>query len=198
MLNQVEIVSTTVCLIVSAVLLTVIIFRTRNIYLNKNARVPIWNEKVSMFYRVSKLALAVSLLLMTLGVIYFIFITALPTAVIREYAKTSFCIVFSAFAALEAIFCFSISEKLLKGSLLRRLSFFGAVVFSVIAAAYLFPLIPKSLAYPAEQDCLLLELPVRGIWLARHAGASRITNGHHPRHAYAIDILKLGPDGRLR
>jgi murein DD-endopeptidase MepM/ murein hydrolase activator NlpD len=55
---------------------------------------------------------------------------------------------------------------------------------------------PKSLSYPAEMDCVMLELPVRGTWLAKHAGASGITNGHHRNHPYAIDILKLGPDGR--
>jgi murein DD-endopeptidase MepM/ murein hydrolase activator NlpD len=78
----------------------------------------------------------------------------------------------------------------------RRTVFFFTGIFCLAAALYLFPLIPRSLAYPAESDCVMLELPVRGTWLAGHAGATDITNGHLT-YPYAVDLLKLGPDGRL-
>jgi murein DD-endopeptidase MepM/ murein hydrolase activator NlpD len=115
-----------------------------------------------------------------------------------DYAKTLFCIIFSAWAFAEIYLCFTIPEKLLRGSLLRRASFFVAVVFCMVVVIYFVPLIPMSLSYPAEKDCVTVELPVRGTWLARHAGASKITNGHFSSHRYAVDILKLGPDGGIR
>jgi hypothetical protein len=133
---------------------------------------------------------------MTPGIIYYIFIVAPPSAVIRVYAKTVFCIIFSTWAFLEIFLCFSISEKLLMGSKIRRIAFFFTVIICITVAVYLFPLIPKSLPYPAESDCVILKLPVQGTWLTGHAGASEITNGHLANR-YAIDILKLGPDGRL-
>ena len=192
MLQQHEKILTTLCLVFSAIFLTIIIVRIRNIFFKKSARVPIWNKKVGMSNRVGKLAMAISLFLMVPGVIYFIFIISLPTAVMRDYAKMLFCIIFSAWALLEILLCSSISDKLLTGPLFRRILFFAAAIFCIALAVYFFPLMPKSLSYPAETDCVILELPVRGTWLAKHAGASGITNGHHRNHPYAIDILKLG------
>jgi hypothetical protein len=175
-----------------------ILFRIWNIYFRKNPRIPIWSRRVGPLYRVGKLAMAMALLLMVPGVIYFLFVVALPSEAIKDSVRTVFCTIFSVWALLEIFLCCSISEGLLQGSRLGRLRFFAAVFFCIASAVYLFPLIPKSLPYPAEEDCVMLELPVRGTWLARHAGASAVTNGHHRGHPYAIDILKLGPGGRLR
>jgi hypothetical protein len=196
MFKQFEIILTAICLALSALLLTLIIVRIRNIYFKKKARIPIWNKKVGILNKVGKIVMAISLLLLAPGVIYFIFIVAMPSTVIRVYAKTLFCIIFSIWAILEIFLCFSISEKLLKGSIFKRIAFFFAVIVCIIGAAYLFPLIPKSLPFPADSDCVILDLPVRGTWLAGQAGASEITNGHS-KNRYAIDILKLGPDGRM-
>ena len=196
MFRHFEIILTTVCLVLCAVFLTAIIFRLRNIYFRKNARVNIWNKQVGIWNRVAKLITAVSLFLMVPSVIYFIFIVTMPSTVIRVYAKTLFIIIFSAWTLLEIFLCFSISEKLLNPSKFRRLAFFFAVILCITIVAYLFPFIPKSLPYPSASDCVILNLPVRGTWLAGHAGASDITNGHLTNR-YALDILKLGPDGRL-
>ena len=196
MLKQFEIILTSVCLVLSAVLLVMILIRTRNIFFKNNARVPIWNKELGIWTRVGKLAMAVALILLTPSIIYFIFIVAVPSAVIRNYAKTIFIMIFSAWALMEILLCFSISEQLLKGSRFRRLTFFSTVIACIALAVYLFPLIPRSLKYPANSECVTLELPVRGTWLAGQAGASEITNGHLTR-PYAIDILKLGSDGRM-
>ena len=196
MFKQFEIILTAVCLALSALFLTLTVVRIRNFYFKKKVRIPIWNKDVGMFNRGGKIVMAISLLFLAPGVIYFIFIVAMPSTVIRVYAKTLFCIIFSAWAILEIFLCFSISEKLLNGSIFRRISFFFAVIVCIVGAAYLFPLIPKSLPHPAESDCVILDLPVKGTWLAGQAGASVITNGHS-KNRYAIDILKLGPDGRM-
>ena len=196
MLRQFEIILTTICLVLSAVFLILIIIRIRNIYWKKNTRIPIWNKKVGILNRVTKLTKAVSLFFMAPGIIYFIFIIPPPTAVIRVYAKTVFYIIFSTWVLLEIFLCFSISEKLLMGSKIRRIAFFFTVILCITVAVYTFPLIPKSLPYPAESECVILKLPVRGTWLAGQAGATEITNGHL-KNRYAIDILKLGPDDRM-
>jgi hypothetical protein len=198
MIKQFEMTSPTTCLILSALLLAAIIFRIRNAFYRKNARVSVWNKEVGTLYRAAKLAMAVSLLFMIPGVVYFILIITLPSGVPGDYAKILFCIIFGAWAFEEIYLCFSIPEKLLKGSLFKRASFFAAAVFCMVVVMYFVPLIPRSLSYPAAEDCVMVDLPVRGTWLARHAGASMITNGHFPGHRYAVDILKLGPDGRIR
>jgi len=196
MFRQFEIILTTVCLVLSAAFLILIILRIRNILLKKTVRVPIWNKRVSIVNKIAKLITALSLPLMTLGIINFIFIVSIPSVVIRTYAKTLFIIIFGAWALLEFFLCFSISEKLNTGGIFRRIMFFLAAIACIAGAVRFFPLIPQTWSFPAEKDCVILDLPVRGVWLAGQAGASVLTNGHITNR-YAIDILKLGPDGRL-
>ncbi|MGB3477851.1 MAG: M23 family metallopeptidase [bacterium] len=196
MFKQFEIILTIVLMTLSTVFLFFIIWRLRSIFIKRKVRIPIWNKKVGILNRAAKLVLVVVLFLMVPGVIYFFFIVTLPTAVARPYAKTLFVIIFSAWSLLEIFLCASISEKLLKGSLFRRAVFSISVILCIAVNVYLFPVLIKSLPYPGEEECVILELPVRGTWLAGHAGASDITNGHLINR-YAIDILKLGSDGRF-
>jgi murein DD-endopeptidase MepM/ murein hydrolase activator NlpD len=196
MFRQFEVILTTVCMGLSALFLILIIIRIRSILFRRAARVPIWNERVSVLNKAGKIITAISLPLMAFGIINFIFIVSVPSVVIRTYAKTFFIITFGTWALLESFLCFSISEKLLTGGIFRRILFFLAAIVCIAGAVRFFPLIPQSWAYPSENDCVILDLPVRGVWLAGHAGASVLTNGHITNR-YAIDILKLGPDGRL-
>lgn len=196
MFRQFETILTAGCIVLSAVFLTALAIRIRNACDTKRTRINTWGKEAGIINQVGKTIIAVSLLLLIPGVIYFIFIVVPPAAVIRGYARIMFIMSFSAWALVEIGLCNSVSEKLLKGSRLRRTAFYAAAIACAVLAAFLFPLIPKSLPYPAESECVMLDLPVRGTWLAGLAGASKITNGHLT-NKYAIDILKIGPDGRL-
>jgi hypothetical protein len=196
MFKQVEIVLTTLYLVLSVALLAAMAFRIQGALTGRAARVPIWDKRVGMTYRAGKLALAVSLLLLAPGVIYALSAILLYTAVVREYAKALLYGLLCTWALLEVGFCTSIGVRLLNGPWFRKLAFWGAVLLSLPIAVSLSWLIAKSLPYPPVQECVVLDLPVRGTWLAGHAGASKLTNVH-TTHRYAIDVLKLGPDGRL-
>jgi len=196
MFRQAEIALTILFLVLSAVLLAAMVFRIKDALTRSTERVPIWDQHVGIAYRAGRLILAVSLLLLVLGVIYVLSVVTLYTSVVREYAKALFYVSLCAWALLEVYFCFSISIRLLNVPWFRQLAFWGAVLLSLPIAASLTWLIAKTLPYPPTEGCVVLELPVRGTWLAGHAGASEITN-FHKTHPYAIDILKLGPDGRL-
>ncbi len=196
MFKQVEIVLTTLYLVLSAALLAAMAFRIRGALIRRAARMPIWDRRVGIAYRAGKLGLAASLLLLAPGVIYTLSVVILYTAVVREYAKALLYVLLCAWALLEVCFCFSIGKRLLNGPWFRQLAFWGAVLLSLPIAASLSWLIAKTLPYPPTEECVVLDLPVRGTWLAGHAGASEVTN-FHTTHRYAIDVLKLGPDGRL-
>jgi hypothetical protein len=196
MFKQAEIALTTLYLVLSAALLAAMAFRIQGAVIRRTERVPIWDQRVGIAYRAGKLALAASLLPLALGVIYALSVVILYTAVVREYAKALFYVLLCAWALLEVYFCTSIGVRLLNGSWFRRLAFWGAVLLSLPIAASLSWLIAKTLPYPPTEECVVLDLPVRGMWLAGHAGATTFTN-LHTAHVYAIDILKLGPDGRL-
>ena len=196
MFKQVEIVLTTLYLVLSAALLAAMAFRIRGALSRRAARMPIWDQRVGIAYRAGKLALAASLLLLVPGVIYTLSVVILYTAVVREYAKALLYVVLCAWALLEVCLCFSIGKRLLNGPWFRRLAFWGVVLLSLLIAASLSWLIANTLPYPPVEECVVLDLPVRGTWLAGHAGASEITN-FHTTHRYAIDVLKRGPDGRM-
>lgn len=196
MFRRFELILTALFTVLSAVILIAGALRIRRLFQKERSRVPIWGKEVGAAFRAGKMAMALSWLLFAPGLIFYIFIATLPSAVIRVHAKTLFCIVFGAWALLEIILCFSIPERLLHGSRSRRSLYYISVIILAAGAAYLFPLIPRSLPYPAASDCVILDLPVRGTWLAGHAGASAVTNGHLSNR-YAVDLLKLGPDGRL-
>lgn len=196
MFRQFEIILTTACLGLSAVFLILIIIRIRSVFLKKARRVPLWNKRVSILNKIAKVIIAISLPLMAFGIINFIFIISIPSVVIRVYAKTLFIIIFGTWALLEFFLCLSVSEKLLAGGMFRRILYFLTVIIFIAGAVRFFPLIPQSWAFPRVKDCVILDLPVRGIWLVGQAGASVLTNGHITNR-YAIDMLKLGPDGRL-
>jgi len=211
MFKQVEILLTTLYLVLSAALLAAMAFRIHNALAQgdlvqgalyqgaltgRAVRVPIWEPRVGIAYRAGKLALAVSLLLLAPGLIYALSAVILYTAVVREYARVLLYGLLCTWALLEAGFCLSISVRLLDGPWSRKLAFWGTVVLSLPVAASLSWLIAVTLPYPPTEECMVLDLPVRGTWLAGHAGASRLTN-LHTAHRYAIDLLKLGPDGRL-
>jgi hypothetical protein len=197
MFKQFEIVLTTLYLVLSAALLAAMAFRIRGALIRRAARMSIWDQRVGIAYRAGKLALAASLLLLVPGVIYTLSVVILYTAVVREYAKALLYLVLCAWALLEVYFCFSIGKQLLNGPWFRKLAFWGAVLLSLTMAASLTLLIAHTLPYSPPEECVVLDLPVRGTWLAGHAGASEFTNFHPPIYRYAIDILKLGPDGRL-
>jgi hypothetical protein len=197
MFRQFEIVLTTLYLVLSAALLAAMAFRIRSTFIRRAARMSIWDPRVGIAYRAGKFAMAASLLLLAPGVIYTLSVVILYTAVVREYAKALLYVVLCAWALLELWSCFSIGKRLLHGPWFRQLAFWGAVVLSLTMAASFSWLIANTLPYPPTGECVALDLPVRGTWLAGHAGASEFTNFHLPIYRYAIDVLKLGPDGRL-
>ncbi len=196
MFKQVEIVLTTLYLVLSAALLAAMALRIRGALIGRGARMSIWDQRVGITYRAGKLALAASLPLLAAGVIYILSVVILYTAVVREYARALLYVLLCAWALLEVWFCFSIGKRLLNGPWFRRLAFWGVALLSMTIAASLSWLIANTLPYPPMEEGVVLDLPVRGTWLAGHAGASEVTN-FHSSHRYAIDVLKLGPDGRL-
>ena len=196
MFKQAEIALTTLFLLLSVGKMAAMAFRIQGASIRRTERMPIWDQRVGISYRVGKLALAASLLLFAPGVIYTLSVVILYTAVVREYATALLYVMLCAWALMEVYFCFSIDIRLLSGSWFRQLVFWGTILLSMPIAASLTWLIAKTLPYPPTEECVVLDLPVRGTWLAGHAGASEITN-FHKTQSHAIDILKIGPDGRL-
>ncbi len=196
MFKQAETILNPLFLALAVLFFIFISLRIRGIFFKKKSRTPIWKKENGFIYKISGLLKAFSLLLMGAGIIYFLFIILIFTAVLHAYVKTLFIVMFSAWALLESYMSLSIPENLPKTSVFRRSLHFLTVVICMAGAVFLFPKTIQSYPFPAESECVLLDLPVRGEWLSGQAGATTMTNAHY-KNRYAIDCLKIGPDGRF-
>ncbi len=196
MFNQAERILNPLFLALTLLFLVFISLRIRGIFFIKKSRTPVWKNETGLTYRISGMLKALSLPLMAAGIIYAFFIIIIFTAVLHAYVKTLFIVIFSTWALLETYMSLSISEKLPGASVFRRILYFLSVVICMAGAVLLLPKIIQSYSFPAESECVLLDLPVKGEWLSGHAGATTLTNNHY-KNRYAIDCLKIGPDGRF-
>lgn len=196
MFNQAENILNPLFLTLTVLFVLFISLRIRGIFLKKKVRKPIWTKETRLIYRISGIVKAISLPLMAAGIIYCLFIILIFTAVLHAFVKTLFIVVFITWASLETCMSLSVPENLPKTSVFRRIIHFLTVLICLAGAAILFPKIIQTFSFPAESECVLLDLPVRGEWLAGHAGATTLTNAHS-KNRYAIDCLKIGPDGRF-
>jgi len=195
--QRMEVILTAAHLTLAAVFILFFAIRLRSLIAGRTSRVPLWDRRVPADLRVAKGVLALALLLLAPGLIYALSTVLIFTAVVPEYASTSFQAAFAAWVLLELWLCLSVGERLCAGARLRRFFFLHTVVLVAAGATALFPLIPMTLPYPDRSDCMVLDLPLRGPWLAGHAGTSALTNAHSETKRYAVDLLGLGPDGRL-
>ena len=196
MFKQAETILNPLFLALAVLFLVFISLRIRGIFFMKKSRTPIWEKETGLTYKISGILKALSLPLMAAGIIYALFVVIIFTAILYSYVKTLFIVLFSAWLLLEFILSFSIPEQLPKSSVFKRILHFTTVVICLAGAVFLFPKIIKTYPFPKTSDCVLLDLPVRGEWLAGHAGATTLTNNHY-KNRYAIDCLKIGPDGRF-
>lgn len=194
MFNQAERILNPLFLLLPLLFLVFISLRIRGIFFKKKVRKPIWGKETRLIYRISGILKALSLPLLAAGIIYALFIILIFTAVLHAYVKTLFIVIFSAWVILETYMSLSISEKLSGASVFRRILYFLTVVICMAGAVFLFPKIIQTYPFPEPTECVLLGLPVKGEWLAGHAGATTLTNAHY-KNRYAIDCLKIGPDG---
>jgi len=196
MFKQAEIILNPVFLTLTLLFFVFICLRIRGMLFRKKARTLIWKRKSGLSYTIPGILKTISLPLMAAGIIYFLFIILIFTCVLHAYVKTLFIIIFTVWALLETWLSLSIPENLPQASIFRRIIHFLTVVICMAGAVFLFPKIIKTYAFPKTSECVVLNLPVRGEWLTGHAGATTLTNNHY-KNRYAIDCLKIGPDGRF-
>jgi len=196
MFKQAETILNPVILILGILFLILLIIRVRSVFIKKKLRTPIWKKELKCIYKITGYLKTISIPLMAAGIIYFLFIILIFTSVLYPAIKTFFILVFSVWALLETYLSLSIPENLPRASIFRRIIHFLSVVICMAGAVFLFPKIIKTYAFPKTSECVVLDLPVRGEWLAGHAGATIMTNAHS-KNRYAIDCLKIGPDGRF-
>ncbi|MFC2132982.1 M23 family metallopeptidase [Bacteroidota bacterium] len=196
MFGYFESILTNITLGISLIMFFVFVLRIRYLKKHLNQRIKIWDVQIPLLFALSKIVLAVSLVMLIPGILYNLFVVLLPSCVIRDYAKIIFIILFCLWLSFEVILSLSIQDNLFKGSLKRIIPYFFIVLITIGANTFLYPNIITSMPFPPVEECVILDLPIKGTWLVGHAGASELTNPH-TSNKYAIDFLKLGDDNRF-
>jgi hypothetical protein len=196
MFHKLEVILTIVLCIIGLLFLIDTLIKLVRLIKGNNERVLIWHGKVSVYFKIAKVLLLPSQALLLPGVIYYLFIVFLGSSTVRDFARYLFIITFSLWTFMAIYLCFSISEKLYKGSKIRQALFGLFVIMFATISSYLFSVLIKTSSFPPEKECVVLELPFNGVWIAGHAGATSMTNSHL-KNRYAIDFLKLGSDNRF-
>lgn len=196
MFNKMEMILTIALCIISILLILSISLRLFNLINRKKRRIPIWRNEVSVQIKITKIVYVLSLILVFPCIIYYLYVVFLGFSVVRDYARYLFLFSFGLWTVFEIYRCFSISEKLNKGGSFRKIMFGLPAIIALALSCYLFPVFLKTYPFPPEEECVVLELPFNGTWLAGHAGGSLATNPHS-KNRFAIDFLKLGPDNRF-
>lgn len=184
--------------IITLLIIGLLIYRIYRGVLKKSDRKNIAKITGNWYPKVLKILFGVSMLLTIIYAPFYVFISSIYEIFIPNYLNNLLILSILLLAGLECFLMFTVSDTLIKKT-------YKKVILSVIVVI-LFPLsvyrtfnIPDMFKYPTEKDSYIINLPVKGIWIAGHAGGTEIVNYHcaHTSQLYAMDIMKVNDNGRI-
>lgn len=163
---------------------------------HRSNRMSLLSSKGDTFSKILKALFGVSMLLILIVAPFYVYIVSPFHSIIPNYLNHLLVISIIITTAFECFLALSISETLLQKTYKKVLLTIIVLVmlpFSIYLAIY----IPGIMSYPSEEESYIVELPVRGTWMAGHAGESEIINYHSALEAqkYAMDIVKVNETG---
>jgi hypothetical protein len=170
--------------------------RTYLVIKNKGTRKWIFNIGPEWFVIAMKAVFAI-------GLVFFLFDLPLWFLNVAQYRnvapklpQNALIFVLYFITIQELILSFTVSESLIQ-QFIKRMFFFLLAVFCTTSFILAAAIVPGTFQYPSVDESELLELPVKGEYLAMHAGGAKWINYHcnYPPQLYAIDIVKLNQEG---
>lgn len=179
-------------IIILSLLALFIIFRYLYYRKTRHTRTNITQE--TNFFRIFRYLSIAALPLLIFGIINFIFILQKGNLFAPYWAKTSLILTFALLLITEIKYNLNLQPKKIN----RVFNPLFTTIFLVLAF-----LLNKqyfnAIQHPSIAESVLIDLPIKGKWIASGAGASGLTN-HHDRirsQKYAVDMAKIGENGRL-
>ena len=182
----------------TAILLGFLIYRFYKVFVKKAVRQSLGHLNNKWYPKVLKILFGLSMLLTIIYSPFYAYVGSGFKAIIPDYLNNLLVAATILLAGLESFLSFSISEKLIKKTY-KKVVLTIIVVIMLPLSIYFTVYIPDMFAYPSEDDCYIIDLPVKGAWTAGHAGGSEIVNYHCAVEAqmYAIDIVKINDKGQF-
>ena len=186
------------CWVYIGILVGLLFYRTYSVLYLKKSRLSFSQIKGHWYPKILKIALSISMALVLVNAPIYGYVASAFKSIIPQFLNHLIIIVSLWVAIWELYLSFSISEKLMKKTYKKVILTLIVVILLPISVFSLIT-IPDMFKYPHESESVLLEIPVRGVWVAGHAGEHEGLNYHNATKSqkYAIDIVKVGPDGKF-
>lgn len=182
--------------IASLIFLVVALLRLFSVLKTKSSRHWIHPAKSGWFVIAIKLLFFVGLLAFLADIPVWFFTVAQFRPIAPKLPYWFFIFVMLYITIQEMILSLTASQALVDGFVKRMVFFLISIFcsFSFILAAFI---VPTTYNYPTTSECVILNLPVKGTWLAMHAGKEKWVNYHsnYPPQRFAIDMVKLNEAG---
>ncbi|MBW8048769.1 MAG: peptidoglycan DD-metalloendopeptidase family protein [Cytophagales bacterium] len=180
------------------ILIGFLIYRIYKVFLKKSDRKPIGQITGNWYPKVLKILFGLSMLLTIVYAPFYAYVGSAFKFIIPNYLNNLLVIITFLVAGLECFLTLTISEKLIQ-KIYKKVILTIIVIIMLPLSVYLTIYIPHMFAYLSEKECYLVDLPVKGIWTAGHAGGSEIVNYHCAVKAqmYAMDIVKVNNNGQF-
>jgi biotin carboxyl carrier protein len=177
-------------------LLLLALLVSRMLKFRNRPRVGIFPLKENWYPKTVKLLFGGTMLLTMLYTPYLFYIASATKPIVPVYLNHLLVIMMVLLAGWEVYLTFTVSERTLS-SRWRKTGLLVIVILLLPVAVSSVMALPEIFRYPADSECILLDLPVRGTWIAAHAGESPVVNQHSQVEAqeYAIDIMCLDEAG---
>lgn len=184
--------------VIIALILLMLLYRIYSVFIRNRPRKSILNSGIGIYVKGLKIGFGISMLLIFLIAPVYAYIGSAFKAIIPSLLNHTLVFVALCLAALELYLSLSVSEKLLQRKF-KKIALSIVVILMLPLSVYMASFIPNLFDFPNENESYLIELPVRGTWVAGHAGGSVATNYHNAVKAqqYAIDIVKVNEEGRF-
>lgn len=200
-MNSIGLLSTIYIIFVSiiiAVILLMLSYRIYFVFIKPSPRKPLFSSGVSVYVKLLKISFGASMLLIFITAPVYAYIGSAFKSIIPGALNHLLVFTIISLAGLEMYLCYSVSEKLLQKHF-KKIMLSIVVLVMLPLSIYLSVFIPVLFEFPDEEESYLIEIPVRGTWMAGHAGGSEVMNYHNAVKAqqYAIDIVKVNEKGRF-
>ncbi|RYD57137.1 MAG: M23 family metallopeptidase [Sphingobacteriales bacterium] len=173
-----------------------LIYRAITVFILKRPRVSWRQVERHRYIKCLKIATAAAFAILLLTLPFHLWIGASYRRLMPWYVMPILLSVLMVWTALELYLSFSMSARLQR-STFKKVMLTITVALLVPASSYYLVTLPQIFTYPAGQECMMLDLPVKGEWSAGHAGGSKKVNYHCALRAqkYAMDITKVNVEG---
>ncbi len=183
-------------LIATLIFLGVLLLRLWFVKKELNTRNWLWKANSPVFVWVLKFIWLAAMVFFILDIPTWFLSVASFKPLVNPLLYHAFVIVLMSIAIMEIILSFtatqSLNEQFVKRILFLLLSIFCALSFGLAALIF-----KGTFNYPQPTESTILEMPVKGTWLALHAGEKPWVNYHanYAPQKYSIDMVRINEQG---